>query len=67
MRLGCDVVFMLDKEIDVRKDDNIKILKKYVNTYYYFDYGDLLGEKDAPVDKGVETFEKLYEERLRFR
>ena len=67
MRLGCDVVFMLDKEIDVRKDDNIKTLKKYVNTYYYFDYSDLLGEKDAPVDKGVETFEKLYEERLRFK
>ena len=67
MKLGCDVVFMLDQEIDIHKDENIKTLKNYVNTYYYFDYSDLLEPKDAPVDKGVDVFKKLYEERLRYK
>lgn len=67
MKLGCDVVFMLDQEIDIRKDNNIKTLKNYVNVYYYFDYKDLLEPKDAPVDKGVDVFKKLYEERLRYK
>ncbi len=67
MRLGCDVVFMLDKEIRIRDDRNIGILKNYVNCYYYYDYEDLLGEKDAPVDKGEEVFRKLYDGRLRYK
>ena len=67
MRLGCDAVFMLDREIKIREDHNIKTLKNYVNCYYYYDYKDLLGEKDAPVDKGKEVFETLYEGRLRYR
>lgn len=67
MRLGCDAVFMLDREIKIREDHNIKTLKNYVNCYYYYDFKDLLGEKDAPVDKGKEVFETLYEGRLRYR
>lgn len=67
MRLGCDVVFMLDKEIRIREDRNIGMLKNYVNCYYYYDHEDLLEEKDAPVDRGKEVFEKLYEGRLRYR
>lgn len=67
MKLGCDVVFMLDQEIDIHKDNNIKTLKNYVNVYYYFDYKDLLEPKDAPVDKGVDVFINLYEERLRYK
>lgn len=66
-RLGVRVVFALDKEVRVREDHNIKILKNYVNVEYLWDREDLLDEKDAPVDKGVEVFKKLYGQKLRFR
>ena len=67
MKLGVNVVFMLDKEINIREDNNITMLKNYTNVYYYFDSYNLLGEKDSPVDKGREVFRKLYESRLRYR
>ena len=67
LKLGVDVVFMLDREIDIRSDHNIKILKNYTNVYYYIDYDGLLGEKDAPVDRGEEVFEKLYGGRVRYK
>lgn len=67
IKLGADVVFMLDREINIRKDHNATILKNYVNVYYYIDYDDLLGEKDAPVDKGKDVFIGLYEGRVRYK
>lgn len=66
-RLGVRVVFALDKEVNIRKDHNINKLKQYVNVEYVWDKDNLLEEKDAPVDKGVETFDKVYEYRRRFR
>lgn len=66
-RLGCRVVFALDKEVKVREDHNIQRLRNYVEVEYLWDREDLLDEKDAPVDKGAETFKKLYEGRLRYR
>ena len=57
------MTFALDKEVDIRQDKNIQKLKQYVNVDYLFDKDNLLGEKDAPVDKGKEVFEKLYEHR----
>lgn len=66
-RLGCRVVFALDKEVQVREDHNINKLKNYVNCEYLWDKDDLLNEKDSPVDKGKEVFSKLYVQRLRFR
>lgn len=65
--LGVHVVFMLDKEIDIRKDRNIQKLKNYSNVEYYVDTGGFLQEKDAPVDRGKEVFLHLYEARRRFR
>ena len=59
-KLGVDVVFALDKEIDVREDKNIMSLKRYANVYYLYDFKNLLGEKDAPVDKGAQVFGTLY-------
>ena len=61
--LGSNVTFALDKEVDIRQDKNIQKLKQYVNIDYLFDKDNLLGEKDSPVDKGKEVFEKLYEHR----
>lgn len=66
-KLGCRVVFALDRDVRIFDDHNIKKLKNYVNVEFLFDKDGLLDEKDAPVDKGKEVFEKLYEERLRFR
>lgn len=64
--LGCRVTFALDKEIDIRQDKNIQKLKQYVNVDYLWDKDNLLGEKDSPVDKGKEVFNKLYEHRRSF-
>lgn len=66
-RLGCRVVFALDKDVRIREDHNISKLKQYVNVEYLWDREDLLDEKDAPVDKGFEVFKKLYEQRLRYK
>ena len=66
-RLGCRVVFALDKDVRIREDHNINKLKQYVNVEYLWDREDLLDEKDAPVDKGSEVFKKLYDQRLRYR
>ena len=66
-RLGVRVVFALDKDVRVRDDNNISKLKRYVSVEYFWDREDLLDEKDAPVDKGLEVFKKLYGQRLRYR
>lgn len=66
-KLGCRVVFALDKDVKIREDHNIAKLKEYVNVSYIYDYGDLLDEKDSPVDKGEEVFRKLYDRRFRYR
>lgn len=64
-RLGCRVVFALDKEVDIRRDKQIDKLRRYVNCEYLFDSSNLLEEKDSPVDKGEEVFKKLYGARIR--
>ena len=66
-KIGVRVVFALDKEIVIRDDPNIARLKRYVTTEYIWDRDNLLDEKDSPVDKGVDTFMKLYEGRLHYR
>lgn len=65
-RLGCRVVFALDKDVRIREDHNISKLKQYVNVEYFWDREDLLDDKNAPVDKGLEVFKKLYDQRLRY-
>lgn len=61
--IGCHAVFALDKEVDVRKDHNIQKLKQYANVFYLYDNNNELDLKDAPVDKGKEVFEHLYNNR----
>ena len=62
-RLGCDVVFALDKDVDIMKDHNIGRLKKYVKVYYIKDFLDITDEKDSPIDKGYDVFKQLYEKK----
>ena len=66
-RLGVRVVFALDKEIDIKKDHNVNKLKQYVNVEYVCDRDDLLNDKDAPVDRGVDVFNSVYWNRRKFR
>ena len=66
-KLGVRVVFALDKDVRIRDDHNIEMLKRYVKVEYFWDREDLLEDKDAPVDKGVEVFKRLYEQRLLYR
>lgn len=66
-RLGVRVVFALDKDVKIKQDRNIEILRRYVNVEYIYDFKDLLDEKDSPVDKGAEVFSKLYETRIKYR
>lgn len=66
-KLACRVVFALDKDVVVRNDHNIKRLKQFVKVEYIWDKDNLLNDKDAPVDKGVEVWKKLYDGRLSWR
>ena len=66
VKLGVKVVFALDKDVNIRKDHNINRLKNYVNVDYLWDKYDLLDEKDAPVDKGLEVFKKIYGQKIRY-
>ena len=66
-RLGCRVVFALDKDVAIREDQNIARLKRYVQVEYIFDREGLLDEKMSPVDAGREVWERLYETRLSYR
>lgn len=66
-RLGCRVVFALDKDVRVREDHNISKLKQYVNVSYICDTNNLLDDKDSPVDHGKDIFKELYNERRRLK
>jgi DNA primase len=66
-RLACRVVFALDKDVAVREDHNINRLKQFVRVEYIWDKENLLNDKDAPVDKGIGVWNKLYQGRLLLR
>lgn len=61
--LRVTVVFALDKGIDITKDENINKLRKYTRVEFIKDKNEILDEKDAPVDKGKDNWERLYKER----
>lgn len=66
LSLGVNVVIAFDKDKaykDIKKI--LESLSRYTNVSYILDK-DLLGDKDSPVDKGREVFEKLYQGRKRY-
>lgn len=67
IQLGVRIVFALDAEVDICKDKNIKKLLPYATVEWVKNKNGLLCEKDSPVDKGYDTFMKLYQERVRFK
>lgn len=67
IKLGVRIVFALDAEIDIRDDVNIMKLRPYAPVEWVCNRHGLLEDKDAPVDKGYDVFQRLYEERWRLR
>lgn len=67
IQLGVRTVFALDAEIDIREDKNIMKLRPYVQLEWVRNRHSLLKEKDSPVDRGMEVFQTLYEERWRLK
>lgn len=67
LRFGVRVVFALDSDIDIREDKNIMRLKPYTRVEWVTDWEDLLRPKEAPVDRGKDVFQHLYEQRIKFR
>jgi DNA primase len=63
LKLRADVVMALDKDKNPLDDKNFNLLAKYNRCYIMEDKNGLLGEKDAPIDQGIEVFQKLYNER----
>ena len=64
IRLGLRrVVFCLDSDVDVRLDSRVKALRSYTQVEYVTNRWHLLEPKEAPVDRGKEVFDRLYEGR----
>lgn len=53
-------VFALDSDVDITKDKNIIRLKTYAHVEWIKNKDNLLQEKDSPVDRGKEVFDRLY-------
>lgn len=64
-----DVVIAYDNDVPIEKiDECTKMLRKFLNVYYVLDKKHLLGDRTAkasPVDKGENTWEILYKERVK--
>lgn len=63
IKLSVKVVFALDEDVDIRTDENIKKLKRYVTVYWAKNRDNLLGSKMSPVDNGFEIWKSIYERR----
>jgi DNA primase len=64
--LRCNVVIAFDKDVsykDLKKE--AQKLNKYTNVYVIYDKDGLLGEKDAPIDKGLGVWLELYDKKIR--
>ena len=57
---GVRFVFALDSDVDISKDKNIMRLKSYAKVEWIKNKEKLLEEKESPVDRGKEVFERLY-------
>lgn len=64
--LAKSVVIAYDKDVPMSViQDDIDKLKHYKDVYYIWDKTGLLGEKDCPIDKGLEVWEYLYKTKRR--
>ena len=63
MKLKTNIVLALDNDKKTELDKNFLNLAKYNKCYAIIDDIGYLGAKDAPIDKGIEIFKELYDER----
>lgn len=61
------IVFALDSDIDITKDHEIMQLCRYAKVEWVKNRDGLLLPKEAPVDRGIEVWNTLYERRTRLR
>ena len=59
------VVFALDSDIDITKDENIQKLCQYARVEWIRNRDELLPPKDSPTDQGHDVFVNLYDRRER--
>jgi len=60
------VVFALDSDIDITKDENIRRLCKYAKVQWIRNRDGILPPKDSPTDQGEDNFIILYQRRENF-
>ena len=66
-KLNAKIIFAFDNDIkpkEVKKEANKFVIKDNLYMLYAHKNKGILGEKDAPIDKGLEVFTKLYKEDL---
>lgn len=57
---GVRIVFALDSDVNILKDKHILSLTSYASVEWVKNRDDLLSEKESPVDRGRDVWEKLY-------
>lgn len=62
---GVEIVFALDADVDITKDERIMRLKQYAKVSWVKNRSKLLEDKMSPVDQGREIWERLYVQRER--
>jgi DNA primase len=73
IKLGIDVVLCYDSDVsysDKEVQRNINLLKRFTNIYIIEDKEELLGgveAKSSPIDKGIEIWNKLYENKRKIK
>ncbi len=65
IKWGYDVVFALDKDVDIFQNTEIFKLKNFVKVYTLLDRKNQLGKKDSPCDKGKEMWDELYNNKIK--
>lgn len=63
LKLRVDIVVALDRDKKAIQDKNLINLAKYNKCYIIEDDIGYLGAKDSPIDKGIDVFQELYNER----
>lgn len=66
LNLHCNVVIAFDKDVKLNTIKNkCKQLKAFTNVYVIIDKNNILSDKDAPVDKGLENWQTLYNQKFK--
>lgn len=67
IRLGVkEVVFAYDSDVDIDKiRECTRMLQRFTNVFATYDRHHLLGEKESPVDRGRDVWDRLFDERVR--